>query len=103
MRALMLDPPVLLLDEPLGSLDPLVRSDLQEQLKAIFTPMGKTVLLVTHDIGEAAVFGHTITLMTEGRIVQQGTFADLSTQPASDFVTAFLNAQRPPPDQREFL
>ncbi len=103
MRALMLDPPVLLLDEPLGSLDPLVRSDLQEHLKEIFTPMGKTVLLVTHDIGEAAVFGHAITLMTAGRIVQQGTFADLTTQPASDFVTAFLNAQRPPPDQRAFL
>ena len=72
MRALMLDPPFLLLDEPLGSLDPLVRADLQQQLKEIFTPLGKTVVLVTHDIGEAAVFGHTVTLMTEGRIVQQG-------------------------------
>jgi len=103
MRALMLDPPFLLLDEPLGSLDPLVRADLQQQLKEIFTPMGKTVVIVTHDIGEAAVFGHTVTLMTEGRIVQQGTFADLSRRPASAFVTAFLNAQKPPPDMREFL
>jgi osmoprotectant transport system ATP-binding protein len=103
MRALMLDPPLLLLDEPLGSLDPLVRADLQHQLKEIFTPLGKTVVIVTHDIGEAAYFGHTITLMTEGRIVQQGTFADLSRRPASDFVTAFLNAQRPPPDMRELL
>ena len=103
MRALMLDPPLLLLDEPLGSLDPVVRADLQQQLKEIFTPLGKTVLLVTHDIGEAAVFGHTITLMTAGRIVQQGTFADLATKPTSDFVTTFLNAQRPPPDMREFL
>jgi osmoprotectant transport system ATP-binding protein len=103
MRALMLDPPLLLLDEPLGSLDPVVRADLQQQLKEIFTPMDKTVLLVTHDIGEAAVFGHTITLMTAGRIVQQGTFADLATKPTSDFVTTFLNAQRPPPDMREFL
>lgn len=103
MRALMLDPPVLLLDEPLGSLDPIVRSDLQQQLREIFTPMGKTVILVTHDIGEAAVFGHTVTLMTVGRIVQQGTFADLSTKPASDFVTTFLNAQKPPPDMQEFL
>jgi osmoprotectant transport system ATP-binding protein len=103
MRALMLDPPLLLLDEPLGSLDPVVRADLQQQLKEIFTPMGKTVLFVTHDIGEAAVFGHTITLMTAGRIVQHGTFADLATRPASDFVTTFLNAQRPPPSMREFL
>ena len=103
MRALMLDPPLLLLDEPLGSLDPLVRADLQQQLKEIFSPLGKTVVLVTHDIGEAAVFGHTVTLMTEGRIVQQGTFADLARRPASPFVTAFLNAQRPPPDMRELL
>jgi osmoprotectant transport system ATP-binding protein len=103
MRSLMLDPPLLLLDEPLGSLDPLVRAELQQQLKEIFSPLGKTVILVTHDIGEAAVFGHTVTLMTEGRIVQQGTFADLARRPASPFVTAFLNAQKPPPDMRELL
>ena len=100
MRSLMLDPPILLLDEPLGSLDPLVRADLQMQLREIFTPMGKTVVLVTHDIREAAIFGHTITLMTEGRIVQRGSFADLSTKPASPFVTAFLNAQKPTEDMR---
>jgi len=100
MRSLMLDPPILLLDEPLGSLDPLVRADLQMQLREIFTPMGKTVVLVTHDIREAAIFGHTITLMTEGRIVQRGSFSDLSTKPASPFVTAFLNAQKPTEDMR---
>ena len=100
MRSLMLDPPILLLDEPLGSLDPLVRADLQMQLREIFTPMGKTVVLVTHDIREAAIFGHTITLMTEGRIVQRGSFADLSTKPASPFVTAFLNAQKPTEDMQ---
>ena len=98
MRALMLDPEILLLDEPLGSLDPLVRADLQLQLREIFTPMDKTVVLVTHDIREAAIFGHAITLMTEGRIVQRGSFADLSTRPASPFVTAFLNAQKPTED-----
>jgi osmoprotectant transport system ATP-binding protein len=100
MRSLMLDPPILLLDEPLGSLDPLVRADLQLQLRDIFSPLGKTVVLVTHDIREAAIFGHTITLMTEGRIVQRGSFADLSTKPASPFVIAFLNAQRPTEDMR---
>lgn len=101
MRALMLDPPVLLLDEPLGSLDPLVRAELQHQLKEIFSSLHKTVLIVTHDIGEADVFGHTITLMRAGRIVQRGTFADLARRPASGFVTAFLNAQRPPRDLQE--
>ena len=103
MRALMLDPPILLLDEPLGSLDPIVRADLQTQLREIFTPMGKTVLLVTHDIREAAVFGHTITLMTDGRIVQRGSFADLATRPATPFVTAFLNAQKPTKDMEGLL
>ncbi|MCG6921687.1 MAG: ATP-binding cassette domain-containing protein [Acidobacteria bacterium] len=103
MRALMLDPPILLLDEPLGSLDPLVRADLQQQLKEIFTPMGKTVVLVTHDIREAAFFGSTITLMTGGRIVQRGSFADLVRRPASEFVTAFLSAQAPTPEMRELL
>jgi osmoprotectant transport system ATP-binding protein len=103
MRSLMLDPPILLLDEPLGSLDPLVRADLQLQLREIFTPLAKTVVLVTHDIREAAIFGHTITLMTEGRIVQRGSFADLATRPASPFVTAFLGAQKPTEDMRGLL
>src|SRR5262249_34545013 len=56
MRALMLDPEVLLLDEPLGALDPIIRSDLQEDLRAIFQRLGKTVVLVTHDLGEAGGF-----------------------------------------------
>lgn len=103
MRALMLDPPILLLDEPLGSLDPIVRADLQTQLREIFTPLGKTVVLVTHDIREAAVFGHTITLMTDGRIVQRGSFADLASRPASPFVTAFLNAQKPTEEMEGLL
>jgi osmoprotectant transport system ATP-binding protein len=103
MRALMLDPEILLLDEPLGSLDPIVRADLQQQLREIFASLGKTVILVTHDIREAAVFGHTITLMTEGRIVQQGPFADLATRPASSFVTTFLNAQKPTAEMEGLL
>jgi osmoprotectant transport system ATP-binding protein len=93
MRALALDPPLLLLDEPLGALDPIVRAELQIQLGRLFAALGKTVVLVTHDIREAALLGSTITLMTAGRVVQQGTFADLVERPASPFVTQFLTAQ----------
>ena len=103
MRALMLDPPILLLDEPLGSLDPLVRDDLQQQLNEIFRKLQKTVMIVTHDIREAAILGETITLMTEGKIVQHGTFQDLATKPSSDFVTAFLRAQELPSHLQEFF
>jgi osmoprotectant transport system ATP-binding protein len=93
MRALVLDPPILLLDEPLGALDPIVRAELQEQLGRLFARLAKTVVLVTHDIREAARLGHTITLLTAGRVVQHGTFADLAERPASPFVTQFLTAQ----------
>jgi osmoprotectant transport system ATP-binding protein len=93
MRALMLDPPMLLLDEPLGALDPIVRAELQGQLGTLFEALGKTVVLVTHDIREAALLGSTITLMTSGRVVQHGTFADLVERPATPFVTQFLTAQ----------
>src|SRR6185369_13891556 len=70
MRALMLDPPLLLLDEPLGALDPVVRAGLRSELKEVFNRLGKTVLIVTHDIDEAAFFGHTVTLLRDGRIEQ---------------------------------
>ena len=93
MRALMLDPPILLLDEPLGALDPIVRAELQAQLKSLFQTLGKTVVLVTHDIREAALLGSVITLMTAGRVVQRGRFTDLLERPAAPFVTQFLTAQ----------
>jgi osmoprotectant transport system ATP-binding protein len=94
MRALMLEPDVLLLDEPLGALDPMVRASLQTELKGIFQRLGQTVLMVTHDMAEAGFLGDTIVLMNEGRIRQQGTLADLRERPAEPFVTEFLNAQR---------
>jgi osmoprotectant transport system ATP-binding protein len=94
MRALMLDPPILLLDEPLGALDPMVRSELQQQLKAIFARLGKTVVLVTHDMNEAAFLSDTIVLMRAGAIVQQGALADLLERPAEAFVGEFVGAQR---------
>jgi osmoprotectant transport system ATP-binding protein len=94
MRALMLDPEVLLLDEPLAALDPIVRSDLQADLRRIFRALGKTVVLVTHDLGEAGFFGDLLVLMRDGQIVQQGTLTDLTQTPAEPFVTRFVQAQR---------
>jgi osmoprotectant transport system ATP-binding protein len=96
MRALILDPPILLLDEPLGALDPIVRVELAEQLGRLVADLKKTVVMVTHDVREAARLGHTITLLTAGRVVQQGTYADLAERPASPFVTQFLTAQSAP-------
>lgn len=96
MRALMLDPDVLLLDEPLGALDPMIRADLQTDLKRIFQSLGKTVVLVTHDMGEAVFFGDQIVLLHGGRIVQAGLPDELFQSPAEPFVTAFINAQRTP-------
>jgi len=95
MRALVLDPELLFLDEPLGALDPLVRAELQDDLAGIFARLGKSVVLVTHDLAEAARLGHNLVLMREGQIVQRGTLAELAAQPASPFVTAFLQTQRP--------
>ena len=94
MRALMLSPELLLLDEPLGALDPLVRASLQKDLKEIFGRLGQTVLFVTHDLAEAIYFGDEIVLMNEGRIVQKGSVADLRDNPADPFVSEFINAQR---------
>jgi osmoprotectant transport system ATP-binding protein len=94
MRALMLSPELLLLDEPLGALDPLVRASLQKDLKEIFARLRQTALLVTHDLAEAAYFGDEIVLMNEGRVVQQGSITDLRERPANPFVSEFINAQR---------
>ena len=94
MRALMLSPELLLLDEPLGALDPLVRAGLQKDLKEIFARLRQTALLVTHDLAEAAYLGDKIVLMNEGRIVQQGSLNELREKPASNFVSEFINAQR---------
>ncbi len=94
MRALMLDPPVLLLDEPMGSLDPLVRYDLQEDLLKIIRTLNKTAITVTHDMGEAGFLGDHVILLGDGRIVQQGKLDDMVQHPANAYVTRFVNAQR---------
>ena len=94
MRALMLDPEMLLLDEPLGALDPIVRSELQTELKGIFMHLGRTVILVTHDMNEAAYLASDIVLLREGRVVQRGTLGDLLNHPAEPYVKQFIQAQR---------
>ena len=96
MRALMLDPEVLLLDEPLGALDPMIRFELQNDLREIFSRLNKTVVMVTHDLGEAAFFGDTIVLLRDGRIVQKGTLQQMLGAPADEFVTRFIHAHRAP-------
>lgn len=101
MRALFLDPPVLLLDEPMGALDPLIRADLQNELQEVFRNLRKTVVLVTHDLAEAGFLADEIVLMRAGRIVQHGTLDDLVNDPADEFVTRFINAQRGPLDTLE--
>jgi osmoprotectant transport system ATP-binding protein len=94
MRALVLDPEVLLLDEPLGALDPLIRAELQTELKELFAELGKTVVLVTHDLAEAAYLAaDDIVLLKQGRIEQRGPFAAIRDEPKSDFVKAFVAAQ----------
>jgi len=98
MRALMADPAALLLDEPLGALDPIVRHELQDELKRIFEQLGKTVIIVTHDLAEAAWFAERLVLMRDGAIVQDGSLRDLRERPADPFVTRFVEAQRRLPE-----
>ena len=94
MRALMLDPAVLLMDEPLGALDPMIRADLQTQLRVIFEELKKTVVMVTHDMHEAGYFGDEIVLMREGMIAQVSSFKELLENPSEKFVTQFIQAQK---------
>ena len=94
LRALMLDPDVLLLDEPMAALDPMIRADLQDDLRDLFRSLGKTVVMVTHDLVEAAHFADHIILMKDGRIVQKGSFEDLTQRPEDPFVSRFVSAQR---------
>ena len=94
MRALVLDPEALLLDEPLGALDPMIRAELQHELRELFARLGKAVVLVTHDLAEAAYLApDDIVLLRRGRVVQRGPFETLRREPAEDFVSEFIGAQ----------
>ena len=72
----------------------MIRYELQQELKRIFQRLHKTVLMVTHDLGEAAFFGDALVLMRAGVVVQRGAASDLLTQPAEPFVEDFIKAQR---------
>src|SRR5437870_1210770 len=87
----------------LGLLRPVAGASLQAQLGRVFGELRKAVILVTHDVREAFVFGSVITLLSHGRVVQQGTLADLAQRPADPFVTEFLSAQAPPPEMAREL
>jgi len=93
-RALAADPPVLLMDEPFGAVDPLTRERLQAEFVAIQARLKKTVVFVTHDIDEAVKLGDRIAIMREGRLVQYDTPERVLAYPADDFVAGFVGAER---------
>ncbi|MDX2285472.1 MAG: ATP-binding cassette domain-containing protein [Bacteroidia bacterium] len=92
-RALAADPPVVLMDEPFGALDPLTREDIREEFRQSEVLRGKTIVLVTHDIQEAFTMGRRIALMDQGRLLQCGAPQELLFQPASPAVARFFEGQ----------
>ncbi|MDL9981526.1 ABC transporter ATP-binding protein [Microbacterium sp. ASV49] len=95
-RGLAADPNILLMDEPFGAVDPLVRAELQVELQRLQRELGKTVVFVTHDIDEAFLLGDTVVLFKPGGIIAQaGAPAELLEHPADDFVASFVDAGRP--------
>jgi len=94
-RGLAVDPNVLLMDEPFGAVDPLVRADLQRELRRLQRELDKTVVFVTHDIDEAFLLGDQVVILEKGgRIAQQGSPDEILAAPASDFVAEFVGANR---------
>lgn len=93
-RALAADPPVVLLDEPFGALDPITRRRMQEEFKRLKSMIQKTMVLVTHDVEEAFELGDVICLLEAGRVIQTGSPRDLLFRPESEFVRAFFEGSR---------
>ncbi|MGH2452051.1 MAG: ATP-binding cassette domain-containing protein [Candidatus Limnocylindria bacterium] len=93
-RALAAEPPVMLMDEPFGAVDPIVRERLQDEFLRIHARLGTTVLFVTHDIDEAIKMGDRVAVMDAGRLIQYAPPAELLTSPANDFVARFVGADR---------
>lgn len=99
LRAMFLDPPILVLDEPMGALDPIIRQSLQIELKKIFSTLNKTVLIVTHDLSEAVFLSQRMTLLHRGSVIQAGTFDEFIDSPKDKLVTQFVSAHRTLPRQ----
>jgi len=94
-RGLAADPNILLMDEPFGAVDPIVRTELQRETLRLQRELGKTVVFVTHDIDEAFLLGHQVVILEKGgRIAQIGTPAEILAAPANDFVAEFVGADR---------
>ncbi len=94
-RALASDPNILLMDEPFGAVDPIVRADLQVELNRLQRELGKTIVFVTHDIDEAFVLADTVVIFREGGVIAQaGTPAEILAAPADDFVASFIGADK---------
>ncbi|HEY3183921.1 MAG TPA: ATP-binding cassette domain-containing protein [Gaiellaceae bacterium] len=94
-RALAADPPLLLMDEPFGALDPITRNRLQHELRRLHREVGKTVIFVTHDIDEAILMGDRIAILREGGVLAQYDTPDaILAHPADDFVAQFIGEDR---------
>jgi osmoprotectant transport system ATP-binding protein len=94
-RALAADPPIMLMDEPFGAVDPIVRGRLQEELLDLHRRLGKTIVFVTHDIDEALYLGNKVAILNTGGVVEQyGVPVDILAEPSSDFVADFLGGER---------
>lgn len=94
LRALAADPPLILMDEPFGALDPITRETLQEEFKRLQEKLHKTIVFVTHDMDEALKLADRIVIMRDGRIVQQGPPEELLRHPADKFVASFFGKKR---------
>ncbi|MGY3126591.1 osmoprotectant transport system ATP-binding protein [Agrococcus sp. UYP33] len=92
-RALAADPNILLMDEPFGAVDPIVRDQLQAEMRSLQAELGKTIVFVTHDIDEAFALGDEVLVLRKGaEIAQRGTPAEILANPADDFVASFVGA-----------
>lgn len=94
LRALAAEPPLILMDEPFGALDPIARESLQDELKSLHSRLNKTTIFVTHDMDEALKLGDRVVVMNQGEVVQVATPETLLRKPANDFVASFIGKNR---------
>ena len=90
-RGLANDPEILLMDEPFGALDPLIRREMQDELIVLQKELKKTIIFITHDLNEAMILGDRIAIMKDGAFVQVGTAQEIVSEPADDYVRAFVS------------